>query len=234
MEQLNQGYGYVLYRTILPRSGSHLSISGTLQDRGRLYLNGVQQSCVLGYDNLNCSINANAGDVFDLLIENKGRPSGEVADFTFALKGLWGNASLNGQILTSWQQFSLPFDNWLFPIINNNLPWTSIPSSHESQPAFYKATFNVNATDGPQHTFLMLPKWGKGFIYINGFNIGRITNLGPQCSYYVPASILVNGANTMIIFESDAPQLQVDEPRELESTVQQLFFNSDGQCVLWP
>ena len=38
---------------------------------------------------------------------------------------------------------------------------------------------------------------------INGFNIGRYWEIGPQQTLYVPADLLKKGENEIIIFESD-------------------------------
>ena len=50
-------------------------------------------------------------------------------------------------------------------------------------------------------TFIQLPEWEKGIIFVNGFNIGRYMNKKPQSSYYVPAPLLKKGKNEILIFE---------------------------------
>lgn len=52
-------------------------------------------------------------------------------------------------------------------------------------------------------TFLKLPDFTKGFVTINGFNIGRYWEVGPQMTLYVPASLLNVGENEIVVFESD-------------------------------
>jgi beta-galactosidase len=57
----------------------------------------------------------------------------------------------------------------------------------------------------------------KGFVTVNGFNIGRYFNpSGPQKTLYVPAPLLKQGDNEIVVFESDsytAPTVQfVDTP----------------------
>ena len=52
-------------------------------------------------------------------------------------------------------------------------------------------------------TFLKLDNFKKGFVLINGFNIGRYWEIGPQKTLYVPASLLKKGKNEIIVFESD-------------------------------
>jgi phosphoribosylamine--glycine ligase len=65
---------------------------------------------------------------------------------------------------------------------------------------FYKGEFEV---DEACDTFLYLDNFKKGFVTVNGFNLGRYWEIGPQRSLYVPASILKNGKNEIIVFESD-------------------------------
>ena len=50
---------------------------------------------------------------------------------------------------------------------------------------------------------MALPGWGKGFVTINGFNLGRFWEVGPQKRLYVPAPVLNTGVNEIIVFESE-------------------------------
>ena len=65
---------------------------------------------------------------------------------------------------------------------------------------FYKGSFTV---DKCADTFLYLDNFKKGFVTVNGFNLGRYWEIGPQRSLYVPASILKEGENEIIVFEGD-------------------------------
>ena len=71
--------------------------------------------------------------------------------------------------------------------------WRSI-----SFPASCRGSFNV---DKVADTFLALPGWTKGVCYINGFNLGRYWDIGPQMTLYLPAPLLRKGKNDLIIFE---------------------------------
>ena len=42
-----------------------------------------------------------------------------------------------------------------------------------------------------------------GFVTVNGFNLGRYWEIGPTKTLYVPAPILKEGRNEIIVFESD-------------------------------
>ena len=41
----------------------------------------------------------------------------------------------------------------------------------------------------PADTFLATPGWTKGVCWINGFNLGRHWEVGPQRTLYVPAPL---------------------------------------------
>ena len=70
----------------------------------------------------------------------------------------------------------------------------------EEKSVFYKGTF---AVDEAKDTFLKLQNFTKGFVTINDFNIGRYWEIGPQQTLYVPASLLNEGENEIVVFESD-------------------------------
>jgi beta-galactosidase len=55
--------------------------------------------------------------------------------------------------------------------------------------------------DNPADTFLALPGWTKGVAWLNGFNLGRYWERGPQQTLYVPAPLLKQGLNELIVFE---------------------------------
>jgi len=54
-------------------------------------------------------------------------------------------------------------------------------------------------------TYLDLRNCGKGVVWINGHNLGRYWNIGPQQTVYVPAEWLKKGKNEIIIFELIKP-----------------------------
>ena len=52
-------------------------------------------------------------------------------------------------------------------------------------------------------TFLDFAGWGKGCVFVNGFNIGRFWEISPQKRLYIPAPLLKRGTNDIIIFETE-------------------------------
>jgi beta-galactosidase GanA len=68
---------------------------------------------------------------------------------------------------------------------------------------FFIGTFNIeNIAD----TYLDLSNYSKGVVWVNGHNLGRFWNKGPQFRLYCPAPFLKKGANKIILF--DLHQLQ--------------------------
>ncbi|KAL7976826.1 hypothetical protein Chor_008775 [Crotalus horridus] len=73
--QLKQYFGYVLYRTKLPRNCSKeilFSFDG-IRDRGYVSVDGIPQGILERRKSLTLNITGNAGATLDLLIENMGR-----------------------------------------------------------------------------------------------------------------------------------------------------------------
>lgn len=71
---------------------------------------------------------------------------------------------------------------------------------------FLKGTLTVEGA--PADTFVRLDGFTKGFVTVNGFNIGRYFNpAGPQKTLYVPAPLLKEGKNEIVVFESDGYEI---------------------------
>ncbi|XP_028275826.1 beta-galactosidase-1-like protein 2 [Parambassis ranga] len=60
-------------------------------------------------------------------------------------------------------------------------------------PGFIQARLIVEGP--PRDTFIRLPGWGKGVVFINGQNLGRYWHIGPQHFLYLPAPWLRSGEN---------------------------------------
>ena len=150
---------------------------------------------------------AKEGDTLTVLCENMGRAN--FGSKMMRKKGIAGRCLINSKIHFTWEAFPLPMDN-LF-----QLDFSKNDFSENS--AFYRGYININE---PCDTFLKLENFTKGFVTVNGFNIGRYWEIGPQKTLYVPKSIIKNGANEFIVFESDGlkgvPELELCDMPELE------------------
>ena len=192
MEHYGQGYGYIAYTTTLNRDYTDTALSfSDLGDRALVYVNRTLNGIVYINDSeLKTTINAKKGDTLTILVENMGRAN--FGPKMMRKKGIAGRLLLGNNIIHfNWQVYPLPMDN--LDKVEYNKEFTE-PSG------FYKGSFTV---DSPADTFLYLDNFKKGFAVINGFNLGRYWEIGPQKSLYVPASLLKKGENQLVIFESD-------------------------------
>ncbi|XP_030616352.1 beta-galactosidase-1-like protein isoform X2 [Delphinapterus leucas] len=176
----------------------------------------------------NLFLTGKKGAKLDVLLENMGRLSfgSNSSDF----KGLLEPPILGQTVLTQWLMFPLKVDNlvkWWFP---NQLLKSSHPQT-PSGPTFYSTTFPILDSGGD--TFLFLPGWTKGQVWINGFNLGRYwTKRGPQQTLYVPRPLLFpRGAlNKITLLELEnvplQPQIQFLDRPILSSTMHKTYIYS--------
>jgi beta-galactosidase len=201
METFGQGYGYILYRTQLaaPVSGQ-LEIE-ELRDYAAVYLN---QKLVGTLDRRlkqkQLAITVPGGPAtLDILVENTGRINfGPLLQEGQA--GITRSVSLDGRELSGWQVYCLPMTGpeglkgWQKKAMRG--------------PAFHRGTFTLaSVTD----TYLDVSRLGKGFVWVNGHNLGRTWRIGPQQSLYLPAPWLKKGANEIVAFDYtdlEAPRLR--------------------------
>ncbi|WP_211212282.1 glycoside hydrolase family 35 protein [Rudaea cellulosilytica] len=193
MEDLDQAYGYILYRTTLAAAGGDLVLDG-LHDYARIYVDGKLAGTLdrrLKQSKL--AITARKGSVLDILVENSGR-----INFSKELrgerKGITGSASLRGAKLNDWKIYSLPLDNVA------NYRYASKPCS--AAPCFYRGRFDApKSGNASADTFLDTAGWNKGFVWLNGKALGRHWDVGPQRTLYVPGVWLTPKGNDVIALD---------------------------------
>lgn len=190
MEEYGIGYGYIAYRTVLNRDYRDAKLSfESLGDRAQVLVNGKLQGIAYLNDSLEVTVNAKKGDVLTILVENMGRAN--FGPKMMRKKGLPGRVLLGGKIHFSWDVYPLPM---------TDLSGLSFGGDEAEAPAFYEGTFTV---EEPADTFLRTDSFKKGFVVLNGFNLGRYWEVGPQKTLYVPGPLLKKGENTLLLFESD-------------------------------
>jgi len=79
-------------------------------------------------------------------------------------------------------------------------------------PAFFRGTLTI--VGDPADTFMALPGFDLGCVFVNGFNVGRYWNVGPQMTLFVPAPMLRSGANEIVVFDAVGCQTPVVEFRD--------------------
>lgn len=211
-EQLNQGYGYVLYsrRFNQPISGT-LEIPG-LRDYAVVYIDGEQ----VGVLNRNTQtyemeIEVPFNATLQILVENMGRIN-YGSEIVHNTKGIISPVKIAGQeIMGNWEMYRLPMSEMpdlaqMGRAVCKN--GTTQAARLKGCPVLYEGTFTLDETGD---TFIDMEAWGKGIIFVNGHNIGRYWQVGPQQTLYIPGVWLNKGENKIVIFEqlNDTPQSEV-------------------------
>ncbi|XP_027703623.1 beta-galactosidase isoform X2 [Vombatus ursinus] len=203
--EVKQYFGFVLYRTTLPKNCSepvNLSSLNGVHDRAYVSVNGVPQGILERNKVFSINITGEAGDTLDVLVENLGRVNygSEIDDY----KGLIYNLTLESVILKDWLIFPLDMEDTLQCYLSSNAAFKKNPSN-STLPSFYVGHFSIptGIPDLPQDTYIQFPNWTKGQVWINGFNLGRYWPArGPQVTLYVPRHILVTSApNNITVLE---------------------------------
>jgi len=63
---------------------------------------------------------------------------------------------------------------------------------------FFKGSFELEST---ADTFIDMTGFKKGVVWVNGHNLGRYWDIGPQTKLYCPASWLKKGKNEVIVLD---------------------------------
>jgi beta-galactosidase len=193
MEALGQGYGYVLYRHVLGRGKGLLKING-LRDYAVVLVNGKRAGILNRmYRTDSLQLDAPAGATLDILVENLGRIN-YGREMVRNRKGIIGSVTLDGAGLKGWDMYGLPFRDVKAFRFHEKKPG--------SAPVVCRGTFTLGRTGD---TFLDMRGWGKGIVFVNGHNLGRYWNKGPQQTLYLPGCWLRRGKNTIVVFEQLQP-----------------------------
>jgi beta-galactosidase len=214
MERFGQDYGYILYRT---------HVGGPLH--GQLYLGEVRDYAAVYVDRqpvgiverrlkqVAVSVDLGPGThTLDVLVENSGRINyGPRLEDGRA--GLVDPVLLDGKVLHGWQVYPLPMRS-----PDTIQGWTTQPVNG---PAFHRGHFHV---DRPADTYLDVSAFGKGFAWVGERNLGRIWDIGPQRSLYLPAPWLRRGDNTVVVFD-----LQARHRPSVRGTIQPAWSTPSGE-----
>ena len=197
MEDLGQSYGYLLYRTESSWDADEEKIrviDG--RDRMQLFVDGklmaTQYQTEIGQDIFVAGEKKTTHRI-DVLMENMGRVNyGHKFLADTQRKGIRTGVCKDLHFLLNWQQYPLSFEN------TENIDFSK--GWQPEQPTFYAFDFEMKAL---KDTYLDLSGFGKGLAFVNGVNIGRFWNVGPTLSLYIPHSLLKEGNNRIIIFETE-------------------------------
>ena len=216
IEEYDMGFGSIMYSTSLPqiKAGDRLRVTEP-HDFAQVFINGNLIGTLdrrNGESELTFAEEYPAGAKLDILVEamgriNFGRAIKDYKGITERVSVVSNDDSVSD--LHHWDVYLLPdelafYESLNFEPIDNNLesPENRLPRG------VYRGKFNV---DKPSDTFLNFESWGKGLVYVNGHGIGRIWNIGPQQTLYMPGAWLREGENEILIFDILGPHQPVVE-----------------------
>lgn len=188
-----QPFGLVLYETSICGGGN---LYASVHDSAQVFLNDTS----IGHLDEN-TYDLTIPKIQDcqllrILVENQGR-----INYSWKIqnerKGLDEDVTINGTLLKNFTIYSLDMKMSFFKRLRS-APWEVAPE-HYVGPAFYWGI--LNAGSSPKDTFLDLSNWHYGFVFVNGRNLGRYQDIGPQRTLYLPGPWLHPGDNEIVVFE---------------------------------
>ncbi|MFE1138946.1 glycoside hydrolase family 35 protein [Streptomyces rochei] len=218
--ELGLSAGLVLYRAhpVLPHGRVVLGVRG-LHDRAQVFVDGAPAG-IIDRETGTLDLHGTGRPVrLELLVENQGRIN--YGPLLGQGKGILGAVQIDRRRVHGWTMRPLPLDEWTperleraaaaSPPAAANTP---APPGTAGGAGFATASFTA---DGASDTFLALPGFHKGFVWINGFLLGRYWNAGPQTTLYLPAPLTTAGANTLTVLELEraGDHLELRERPEL-------------------
>ncbi len=194
MEEMGYPYGFIHYSSYVDHVAFPLSMKiDGLRDRAWVSLDGKHQAVFdRNSPNQACELDIpESGARLDILVENRGR-------LDFGLKLLDNKKGiLGGVIINKTQQYQA---NWAI----DSIPLTCLKKidwknsfNDIKYPAFFSGEVNV---DNPAQTFIKV-NGVRGYLWVNGFLLGRYESSGPIVTSFVPASLLKTGKNIIEILE---------------------------------
>jgi len=205
-EALGQNQGLMLYRARIPAGGERTLTMANLHDYGEVFVDGKFIGALdrrLGRRAIKLPA-CEKPAVLEVLVEAMGH-----INFTIAMesdrKGLYGEAKLGDTPIVDWEMFPFPLtDRWILSL-GKTKPARPRPGG------IFKGTFNLErAAD----TFIDMSLYEKGYVWINGHNLGRYWNIGPQYRLYCPAGWLKKGRNEIVVLD-----LRQSAPRPIAGAV---------------
>lgn len=206
-EELGQGFGYTMYSAAVKRNVSTVTVLST--GYAAIYVDGEYVGFV--FDGVNDTVVLSSSRYVEsiwILFESVGRINCWSAG-TDLRTGVYAIIASDSGVFPpiGLMIYTMPMDHQLL----SRIPWQPVPTSMSQSMGhpglFLRGTFQLNTTTTSAQggTLLDMSAFGKGFVVVNGHNLGRYwTTAGPQKSLFCPASYLnFTGNNEVLLFEQE-------------------------------
>ena len=210
LEALGQNQGMAFYRTELPAGGAAELSFDRIADYAQIWLDGKRIATVdrrLGRRPIAMPQRGKSA-ALEIVVEAMGHINFGKG-MKYDRKGIVGEVYIDGK----------PLENWRIALKPLSEESVAKAKASDGRDGFAGGHFRaVVKLDKTADTFIDMSKWKKGTVYVNGRNIGRYWNVGPQLSLYCPAPFLKNGENQIDIVE-----LELTEPRPIRGLARPLY-----------
>ncbi|WP_405568785.1 beta-galactosidase [Streptomyces sp. NBC_01167] len=191
-EELGVDRGLVRYRVRIPgpRRPYPLRVAG-LRDRAVVYVDGARAGVLGGENDALAEPVAGPADV-ELWVESLGRVN--YGPRTGEPKGITGGVLHERQYLHGVRAGALRLDAFGAAAVAK-VPFRA---AEAGAAGLYRGSAVVEHAGDAR---LELPGWTRGFVWVNGFCLGRYWAAGPQRSLFVPGPVLRAGTNEVWVLE---------------------------------
>ena len=237
-EEMDMGWGTMMYSTRLPEITSQSVLSGEFHDFAQVFIDKKYIGKIDRVKNeKSLTIPAvKKGAELIIIVEGMGRINfgRAIKDF----KGIVGNVTLTTEtddvemMLTpkQWMNVAIP-DDYETAVkaldmvkgvndqvtagkVKGSVPALALTQGYEGSKKLgdiMKAGYHRGYFDLKKvgDTFLNFETWGKGQVWVNGHAMGRIWSIGPQQTLYVPGCWLKKGKNEVIVLDIVGPNERV-------------------------
>jgi len=194
MESYGQNHGFILYRTrLVGHRGGKLTATD-LHDYATVFVDGRYAGAMDRTKGETATLDIPkaepANETLDILVEGMGRIN--YGPRLIDRKGITDRVTLNAMTLMAWDVHPLPMDEEYV----GRLRFARRPADRPGN--FFRGRFEL-AKAGD--TYLDLSGWTKGVVWVNGHNLGRYWEIGPQKRLFCPAPFLKAGLNEIVVFD---------------------------------
>ncbi len=205
MEDYDQNYGLILYSTTLEafkRSPAKFR-PNNYRDVANIYINdkwfatyfrdrGVTRAAdgVQIINNVTTLTQDGTKKKIDVLVENIGRVN-YGPHIPSERKGMEDCVLFSEAMLFGYETRSIPLNDL------SRLKWSKERHT-DRKPCFFRGSFDAKAG---VDTFVNFEGFDHGYVWVNGFNLGRYNNAGPQMTLYLPGHFLKEKNNEIIVLD---------------------------------
>ena len=204
-EDLDMGWGTAVYTVDLPETKNGGTLVADVHDFAQYFINSkyVGKTDRVKNERALTIPATKKGDKLQIVVEGMGRINfgRAIKDF----KGIVGDMKLTAE--ENGHEITWNLKNWTMTTIPDDYQ-TAVKafekkSENKGTRGYYRGYFNLKKVGD---TFLNFETWGKGQVYVNGHEMGRIWYIGPQQTLFIPGCWLKKGKNEIIVLDVVGPK----------------------------